>query len=66
MTLSYRIAEKFLSKSDFIKGVRIYASIENPFYIYNPNKDYDASRGGSSNNSFPIMKTLSGGVNVTF
>ena len=66
ISISYRIAEKFLNKSSFIKGVRIYASIENPFYIYNPNKDYEPSRGGTSNYTFPIMKTYAGGINVTF
>jgi TonB-linked SusC/RagA family outer membrane protein len=66
ISVSYRIAEKYLAKAGFIKGARIYGSIENPFYIYNPNKDYDPSKGGASGSAYPILRTVATGVTVTF
>jgi hypothetical protein len=63
--LDYTIPKKALQKSRFISGATVFASVENPFYIYNPNHDYDPEMGRDSF-SYPILIQISGGVKVTF
>lgn len=69
ITLSYRIPAKIAEATKILKGVRLFVGVENPFYIYNAASDLavDPELGGGGNYmNFPIMRTFSGGLNVTF
>lgn len=63
--LDYSVPKKALQGSKFISGITVFTSVENPFYIYNPNHDYDPEMGRDSF-SYPILIQISGGVKVTF
>jgi TonB-linked SusC/RagA family outer membrane protein len=65
ISLSYSISEKLLSRTKFIKGLRVNGNIENPFYIINP-FDYISPAQGTGVGNYPVMKAYSAGVTVTF
>ena len=69
ITLSYRVPEKIAKATKVLKGIRIFGGVENPFYIYNAVSDLsiDPELGGNGAYfNYPIMRTFSAGLNLTF
>lgn len=69
ITLSYRVPEKITKATKVLKGIRIFGGVENPFYIYNAVSDLSIDPelgGGGGYFNYPIMRTFSAGLNLTF
>lgn len=63
ISLGYTVPAKLLQNS-FVRGVRLYATLKNPYTYLRNGLEYDPERGGSEN--FPMTKLYMFGLNVNF
>ncbi|ADY50888.1 TonB-dependent receptor plug [Pseudopedobacter saltans DSM 12145] len=63
LNLSYKLPDK-VSKKVGVNSTRVYVVSTNPFNVYNPFKDYKYYSG--SFNVYPVVRTVSFGLNIGF
>lgn len=65
LQIGYSIPLKYLSKVG-LSGLRFYYSIENVFTISNMLIKVDPEINSETGNDYPLLRTNSFGVNITF
>ena len=55
-----------MPKKSYIENLRFYVSVQNLFTVSNAYKGYDPENSVTAGNFYPVMKTFTFGINLTF